>query len=61
MALRVLMLGWEFPPEISGGLGVACKHIAEELAPKCDLTLVVPFSSKVKKPTSYKGKKEHNI
>ncbi len=22
--MRVLMLGWEFPPFIAGGLGVAC-------------------------------------
>jgi hypothetical protein len=22
--MRVLMLGWEFPPYISGGLGTAC-------------------------------------
>jgi hypothetical protein len=49
MAFRVLMLGWEFPPEISGGLGIACQEIAFGLAKKCDLTLVIPFSSKVKK------------
>ena len=24
-ALKVLMLGWEYPPHISGGLGTACK------------------------------------
>jgi len=23
-AMRVFMLGWEFPPYISGGLGTAC-------------------------------------
>jgi glycogen synthase len=31
MKLNVLMLGWEFPPYNSGGLGVACKHLCEAL------------------------------
>ena len=39
------MLGWEFPPMINGGLGVACLGIAKELAKKVDLTLIVPKSS----------------
>ncbi len=26
--MKVLMLGWEYPPEISGGLGVACHGLA---------------------------------
>ncbi len=43
--LKVLMLGWEFPPVISGGLGVACYGIAKELAKKVDLTLIIPQSS----------------
>ena len=30
--MRVLMLGWEFPPHASGGLGTACQGIAEALA-----------------------------
>ena len=29
--MRVFMLGWEFPPFISGGLGTACRGIAEGL------------------------------
>jgi glycosyltransferase involved in cell wall biosynthesis len=29
---KVLMYGWEFPPEISGGLGVACYGIVNELS-----------------------------
>jgi glycogen synthase len=32
MALRVGMLGWEFPPFIAGGLGVHCYHLTECLA-----------------------------
>ena len=29
--MRVLMLGWEFPPHNSGGLGVACEGLAKAL------------------------------
>ena len=30
--MKVLMLGWEFPPHNSGGLGVACQGLARALA-----------------------------
>jgi glycosyltransferase involved in cell wall biosynthesis len=30
--MRVLMLGWEFPPHVTGGLGVACAGLARALA-----------------------------
>ena len=29
--MRVLMLGWEFPPFISGGLGTACYGLTKGL------------------------------
>ena len=29
--MRVLMLGWEFPPHISGGLGTACYGMTKGL------------------------------
>ena len=32
--MRVLMLGWEFPPYMSGGLGTACYNIARSLSRK---------------------------
>lgn len=32
--MRVLMLGWEFPPHISGGLGTACFGMTQALAKK---------------------------
>jgi glycosyltransferase involved in cell wall biosynthesis len=32
MALKILMLGWEFPPFISGGLGTACYGLTRALA-----------------------------
>ena len=41
---KVLMLGWEFPPLINGGLGVACYGIVEALSNYVDLTLVLPKS-----------------
>jgi len=36
------MLGWEFPPEISGGLGVANYNLCKALAPLSHLTIILP-------------------
>jgi glycogen(starch) synthase len=41
---KVLMLGWEFPPIISGGLGVACLGLAKALSQHTDLTIILPKS-----------------
>lgn len=38
------MLGWEFPPIINGGLGVACLGLSKALAKQVDLTLILPKS-----------------
>lgn len=43
--LRVLKLGWEFPPLINGGLGIACLGLSRALAKQVDLRVVVPKSS----------------
>ena len=40
--LRVLKLGWEFPPLINGGLGIACLGLSRALAKYVDLRVVVP-------------------
>jgi len=42
--MKVLMFGWEFPPNISGGLGTACYGIVKGLAACNDVnvTFVVP-------------------
>lgn len=42
--MRVLMFGWEFPPNISGGLGTACYGLTRGLStlPDVDVTFVVP-------------------
>lgn len=42
---RVLKLGWEFPPLINGGLGIACLGLSRALARHVDLTVLVPRSS----------------
>lgn len=36
------MLGWEFPPIINGGLGVACLGLSEELSKMVDLSIILP-------------------
>jgi glycogen(starch) synthase len=42
--IKVLMLGWEFPPIINGGLGVACLGLSKALSKEVDLTLILPKS-----------------
>ncbi len=40
---KVLMLGWEYPPAFSGGLGVVTKNLAQALVHlNADITLVLP-------------------
>ncbi|WMJ74807.1 glycosyltransferase [Cytophagaceae bacterium ABcell3] len=41
---RILMLGWEFPPIINGGLGVACLGLCKALSRYADLTMIIPKS-----------------
>jgi len=44
--LRVLMFGWEFPPSISGGLGVACEGLVRGLLEiDTQVALVLPRRS----------------
>lgn len=42
--MKILMFGWEFPPNISGGLGTACYGLTKGLTTfnDIDLTFVVP-------------------
>lgn len=43
--MRVLMLGWEFPPYISGGLGTACYGLTKALSHAgADILFVLPRS-----------------
>jgi len=39
---NVLMLGWEFPPLFSGGLGVATYGIVKAMARKANIRLIIP-------------------
>jgi glycosyltransferase involved in cell wall biosynthesis len=40
----VLMLGWEFPPHLNGGLGVACYGLVKALSNYLQIHLVLPKS-----------------
>ncbi len=40
--IKVLKLGWEFPPLINGGLGIACMGLSKALAKHVDLRVIVP-------------------
>lgn len=42
---KILMLGWEFPPVINGGLGVACHDLCIALAKKANVTMIIPKSN----------------
>lgn len=42
--MEVLMLGWEFPPLISGGLGVATYGMVKALRTSASIRLIVPRS-----------------
>ena len=39
------MLGWEFPPVINGGLGVACHDLCTALSKYADVTMIIPKSN----------------
>ncbi len=44
--MKLLMLGWELPPHNSGGLGVACYHLAKALAGRgASIDFVVPYQA----------------
>jgi len=46
MSIKVLMLGWEYPPHIAGGLGIACHGLSESLKEEgVQITFVVPHLS----------------
>ena len=46
--MEVLMYGWELPPRISGGLGVACQGIIQGvLDNNCAISLVLPSNTPV--------------
>lgn len=49
--MKILMLGWELPPQNSGGLGVACYHLCKALASNnVDIEFVIPYKSTLDVP-----------
>jgi hypothetical protein len=46
--LKVLMLGWEFPPSMAGGLGVASFGLSKALSQHVDLTIILPKTEGIK-------------
>ncbi len=44
--MKVLMLGWEFPPFSIGGLGTACYSLVNELSRQTELSLILPCRAK---------------
>ncbi|MEN2991974.1 MAG: glycosyltransferase family 4 protein [Bacteroidia bacterium] len=53
--MRVLMLGWEFPPRIAGGLGVACYGLVKGLVyHKVEVTFVMPLRTGEEPPDGYR-------
>ncbi len=50
--MRVLMLGWEFPPYLTGGLGSACYGLTRALAHEhVEITFVLPRALPADHPT----------
>ena len=44
--MKVLMFGWEFPPNNRGGLGTACLGLTKALSKQgIDITFVLPKKS----------------
>lgn len=53
--MKVLMLGWEYPPHITGGLGTACAGIVRGLGTRgIDVRMVVP-QARAGAPGAYAG------
>ena len=47
--MKILMLGWEYPPYISGGLGTACYILTKGLSKNgIDVTFVIPYADNEK-------------
>ncbi len=40
--MKVAMLGWEFPPFVSGGLGTHCYELTRELRNNCEILFFMP-------------------
>ncbi|MBN2142734.1 glycosyltransferase family 4 protein [Candidatus Woesearchaeota archaeon] len=46
--MKVLMLGWEFPPFFAGGVGMVCYHLTRALCQQgTEVTYVMPFGPRM--------------
>lgn len=52
----MLMLGWEFPPVLTGGLGTACYGLVKALSRYADVQLIVPQADRNQKLENVKIK-----
>ena len=53
---KVLMLGWEFPPVLTGGLGTACYGLVKALSRYADVQLIIPQADRNQKLENVKIK-----
>jgi glycosyltransferase involved in cell wall biosynthesis len=51
--MKILMLGWEFPPFFAGGVGIVCYELTKALSTREDIeiTYIMPFGPKDSSPT----------
>ena len=52
LPIQVLMLGWEYPPSINGGLGIASSELAQALSRRIPLRLLIPTRVPTEDPVS---------
>lgn len=52
--IKVLMIGWEFPPYAVGGLGTHCWGLTHDLHKYADISFVVPIKFKIFRPIHMK-------
>ncbi len=53
--MRVLTFGWDFPPQTTGGLGIACHGLTQELVREgVEVTFVLPRSQKTTGAAKFK-------
>ena len=54
--MKVLVLGWEYPPQVAGGLGAACEGLTTALAGLGhDVILAVPAGSGAEEVRDHPG------
>jgi len=52
--MKILMLGWEFPPYFTGGLGIACYELTKSLCKieNIDIAYIMPYGPKEERKNS---------